>query len=290
VEARLYAEDPHNGFLPSTGTLERLRLPDAVRVDAGVREGDAVTEYYDPMIAKVIAHASTRKAALAKLADALAEVEVAGLRTNNGFLVRTLRHPAFVAGEIDTGFIAHHLSELASQPAMPDNVLAAAAQCLVRAHVVEDGDDPWGRADSFRLAGQVRRKVDFVVDGKRVTVAAPEVSETGAHALHLANGDIAVMADGETFVLRPHDPLEDAETEGGTDECILSPMPGKIIQVHVKPGQAVRRGEPLIVLEAMKMEHTLTAPRDTVIEAVEAASGDQIVEGAVLVRFEGDAA
>ena len=249
-----------------------------------------MTEYYDPMIAKVIAHASTRKAALAKLADALAEVEVAGLRTNNGFLVRTLRHPAFVAGEIDTGFIARHLSELASQPVMPDSVLAAAAQCLVRAHVVEDGDDPWGRADSFRLAGQVRRKVDFVVDGKRVTVAAPEVSETGAHAMRLANGDIAVMADGETFVLRPHDPLEDAETEGGTDECILSPMPGKIIQVHVKPGQAVRRGEPLIVLEAMKMEHTLTAPRDTVIEAVEAASGDQIVEGAVLVRFEGDAA
>jgi len=290
VEARLYAEDPHNGFLPSTGTLERLLLPEGVRVDAGVREGDTVTEYYDPMIAKVIAHASTRKAALAKLADALATVEVAGLRTNNGFLVRTLRHPAFVAGEIDTGFIPRHLGELAPPPAMPNHVLAAAAQCLVRAHVVEDGDDPWGRADSFRLAGEVRRKVDFVVDGKRVTVAAPETSEIGVRAVRLANGDIAAMAGGETYMLRPHDPLEDAETEGGADESILAPMPGKIIQVHVKAGQRVRRGEPLIVLEAMKMEHTLTAPRDTVIETVEAATGDQIVEGAVLVRFEGDAA
>ena len=288
IEARLYAEDP-NGFLPSTGTLERLVLPDDVRVDAGVREGDAVTMFYDPMIAKLIAHDATRAGAIAKLAGALSRVEIAGLRTNNAFLLRALRHPEFAAGGIDTGFVARHLAELVPEQAVPQHVLAAAAQFLVRAHAAHDGGDPWGRADAFRLAGKARRVVDFVVDGKRVT-ANPQARDSGAHAMQLAGGDIAVMENGETFVLHPHDPLYDAEEEGEGVERIFAPMPGKIIQVHVRPGQSVRRGEPLVVLEAMKMEHTLSAPHDATIESVDVALGDQIAEGAVLVRFAGETA
>ncbi len=285
VEVRLYAEDPASGFLPSTGVLERLVLPGGVRVDAGVREGDAVTAFYDPMIAKVIAYDTTRAGAAAKLADALTRVEIAGLRTNNAFLIRILRHPDFVAGDIDTGFIARHLEELAAQ-APPDGVLAAAAQYVIGEHSADDGGDPWSKGDSFRLAGAARQIMDFVVDGKHRAAAIPAPSQTFAtHVLRLANGDLAAMANGETFVLRVHDPLHDGEAEGEGAERILAPMPGKIIHVHVQAGQSVRRGDPLVVLEAMKMEHTLAAPRDTVIAAVEAALGDQITEGSVLVRF-----
>jgi acetyl-CoA carboxylase biotin carboxylase subunit len=289
IEARLYAEDP-NGFLPSTGTLERLFLPDDLRVDAGVREGDAVTMFYDPMIAKLIAHDATRQGAVAKLAGALAKVEIAGLRTNNAFLLRALRHPEFAAGGIDTGFVARHLAELVPEQAVPQHVLAAAAQFLVREHAAPDGGDPWDRADAFRLAGRARRVVDFVVDGKRVTANPQAARKSGAHAMQLANGDIAVMENGETFVLHPHDPLYDAEEEGEDVERIFAPMPGKIIQVHVRPGQSVRRGEPLVVLEAMKMEHTLSAPHDATVESVDIALGDQIAEGVVLVRFAGETA
>ncbi len=291
VEARLYAEDPQNGFLPSTGTLERLALPADVRVDTGVREGDAVTQFYDPMIAKVIAHSATRKGAVAKLADALSKAEIAGVRTNNAFLVRTLRHAAFMAGEIDTGFIARHIEELAPQAGIPEHILAAAARYLVRDHAASDGYDPWGVADSFRLAGEARRAVDFIANGKCVTVPAPKPSrEFNAHVMQLANGDIAVMENGETFVLRQRNPLEEADAAGAAVDSIVSPMPGKVIQVLVKQGDSVARGAPLLVLEAMKMEHTLSAPHDAVIESVDAALGDQIVEGMVLVRFAGETA
>jgi 3-methylcrotonyl-CoA carboxylase alpha subunit len=254
-----------------------------VRVDAGVREGDTVTMFYDPMIAKLIAHAPTRKAAVAKLAGALVEVEVADVRTNNAFLIRALRHPEFAAGGIDTGFVARHLAELVPPHTAPQHILSAAARFVVGEHAAQDGDDPWGKADSFRLAGAARRIVEFVMDGKRVS-GDPE-APSSAHVLRLASGDIAVMEGGETFVLHPHDPLHDMEEEGEDVERIHAPMPGRVIQVHVKAGQAVRRGDPLVVLEAMKMEHTLSAPHDATIESVDAAPGEQIAEGAVLVRF-----
>ena len=138
VEVRLYAEDPDNGFLPSIGTLERLRLPEDVRVDSGVREGDAVTPYYDPMIAKVIAHDTDRTKALTRLADALSHAEIAGLRTNNAFLIRALRSHDFVAGEIDTGFIDRHLDELLRGG-------HAEANTLVR----ERQPDPWHHRRPF---------------------------------------------------------------------------------------------------------------------------------------------
>jgi acetyl/propionyl-CoA carboxylase alpha subunit len=288
VEARLYAENPASGFLPSTGKLERFAIPSGVRVDTGVREGDTVTAYYDPLLAKVIAHAPTREAAVERLAQALAGSEIAGLHSNNGFLVRLLRHPDFRAGDIDTNFIARH-SDLTEPRPLTERILSAAAWCLMGA-AVQPGDDPWSVPDSFRLAGRARRTIAFVVDGKRAVVAVPHDGEGLPSAFRLGDGSIAVVDDGETFVLEPHDPLYDVQTEENVSGSITAPMPGKVVAVHVSAGQKVRRGDALLVLEAMKMEHTMTAPRDGDIETVGASAGDQIAEGAVLVRFVGEKA
>jgi len=301
VEARLYAEDPQHDFLPSTGILERLHLPDnLVRVDSGVREGDAVTPFYDPMIAKVIAHADTRQAAGAKLAHALEESQIAGLRSNNAFLIRALKQPDFVAGEIDTAFIPRHQSELIpakSEP--PEHLLEAAALFLIeereRAH---DSHDPWDRDDGFRLVGEARETVDFVLGGKPKSVqfvhrhdGALELADgeastiARANALRLKSGDIAVFDRGETWTLSLHDPFAAAEEQGSVADRVTAPMPGKVIQVLVHAGETVKRGHPLAVLEAMKMEHTLSASTDVTIASVEVSPGDQVNEGAAIVRF-----
>jgi acetyl-CoA carboxylase biotin carboxylase subunit len=285
IEARLYAEDPQKGFLPSIGKLERLRLPegDGIRVDTGVREGDSVSPFYDPMIAKVIAHADTREAAAANLADALAAAEIAGVSTNNAFLIRALRHPAFIAGDIDTGFIAQHEADLIPPSMLPPDVLSAAAHHVAR-EFAGAANDPWNVQDSFRLAGRSVQTVEFLVDGKRTGVAL-SASDNAARTLRLANGAIAVMKDGETFIVHPFDPFEAAEHAGSASDRIVTPIPGKIIQLLVKPGDAVKKGQPLAVLEAMKMEHTLSAPADAEVAGVEVAQGDQVNEGAIVVRF-----
>ncbi|HEX4295278.1 MAG TPA: acetyl/propionyl/methylcrotonyl-CoA carboxylase subunit alpha [Rhizomicrobium sp.] len=279
VEARLYAEDPANGFLPSIGRLERLRLPSSVRVDSGVREGDTVTPFYDPMIAKVIAHDATREGALATLASALAASQIAGPRTNNAFLIRALRSRDFVAGEIDTGFIDRHLAELVP-PHDPDTAILSAAARFA-AYDRPQTDDPWDARDGFRLGGASRQLVRFVSGSARVPDAAP----TDIAVMRLASGDIAAMRSGETFVLRLYDPFERAESAGIASDRVATPMPGKIIQILVKAGDHVKKGQPLAVLEAMKMEHTLSAPADATVEAVQVAAGDQVADGTVVVRF-----
>jgi acetyl-CoA carboxylase biotin carboxylase subunit len=301
IEARLYAEDPQHDFLPSTGTLERLHLPkNVVRVDSGVREGDAVTPFYDPMIAKVIAHAGTREAAAAKLAHALEETQIAGLRTNNAFLIRALKNADFVAGEIDTGFIPRHQAELIPLKSEPSlHLLAEAALFLVhereRAHHT---NDPWDRADGFRLVGDARETFDFVIGGKRKSVQLVHhhdgsleiVNEKPGAASHvnavrLKSGDVAVLERGETWTLSLYDPFAAADEQGSASDRVTAPMPGKVIQVLVRPGETVKRGQPLAVLEAMKMEHTLSASSDSLVDTVEVSSGDQVNEGAVIVRF-----
>jgi acetyl-CoA carboxylase biotin carboxylase subunit len=301
IEARLYAEDPQHDFLPSTGTLERLHLPDdAVRVDSGVREGDAVTPFYDPMIAKVIAHAQTHAGAAAKLAHALEETQIAGLRTNNAFLIRALKQPEFIAGEIDTGFIPRHQAELIPEKSdAPEYVLAQAALFLVqerqRAH---RSNDPWDCDNGFRLAGDARETIDFVVGGKRRPVQivhrrngslalgdGSPMADTHLDAVRLRSGDIAVFDRGETWTLSLYDPFAAAEQQGSATDRITAPMPGKVIQVLVRSGEAVKRGQPLAVLEAMKMEHTLAASADALIATVEVSPGDQVNEGAVIIRF-----
>ncbi len=304
MEARLYAEDPARGFLPSIGTLERLHLPEAVdgiRIDSGVREGDAVTPYYDPMIAKVIAWAETREAAAAKLAQALRDTQIAGVRTNAAFLIRCLTHPDFVAGDVDTGFIERHKDVLLPPPSTPRaETLAEAAAFVMRERAETLGSDPWDAQDGFRLSGDAREVIEFVdgearrpviithrrgggvtmmIDGKPVT------PHGHAAVMRMASGEIAVMEAGETQMLSLYDPFAAAEAAGSASDRIAAPMPGKVIQLLVKSGEAVTRGQPLAVLEAMKMEHTLSAPADAVVECVEVAAGDQVGEGAVIVRF-----
>ncbi|HVU21759.1 MAG TPA: acetyl/propionyl/methylcrotonyl-CoA carboxylase subunit alpha [Rhizomicrobium sp.] len=283
MEVRLYSEDPDNGFLPSIGTLERLRLPENVRVDSGVREGDAVTPFYDPMIAKIIAHDATREGAAEKLADALSRAEIAGVRTNNAFLIRALRNKAFVKGDVDTGFIDRHLNELVPHAGIGADVLQAAAQFVAHEHA-KDSADPWNARDGFRLGGASRQVVEFTVAGKRVTAALNGAAASG-DVMRLANGDIAVMRGGETFTLKLFDPFEAAEQGGEASDRVITPMPGKIIQVLVRAGDSVRRGQPLAMLEAMKMEHTLAAPADATVESVNVAQGDQVPAETVVVQF-----
>jgi 3-methylcrotonyl-CoA carboxylase alpha subunit len=303
IEARLYAEDPNKGFLPSVGRLERLRLPggDGIRVDSGVREGDEVSVFYDPMIAKVIAHAATREAAAARLAQALAASEVAGVHANAGFLVRALRDLDFLAGDIDTAFIERHREVLIPAQAGPrPEIVARAALYLVEARAKASAEsDPWNAQDGFRLSGEAREIVEFVVDGKRIAVeilhrrggrldlsiVGKSVTPAHAGAMRLSSRDIAVMHAGDTWTLALHDPFAEAEAHGTASDRIVSPMPGKIVQVLVRPGETVSRGQPLAVLEAMKMEHTLAAPADALVATVDAAAGDQVGEGAVIVRF-----
>jgi 3-methylcrotonyl-CoA carboxylase alpha subunit len=305
VEARLYAEDPQKGFLPSTGRLEHLSFPkekDGLRVDTGVREGDVVTVFYDPMIAKVIAWDETRDGAAAKLADALAQTEIAGVHTNAGFLVRALRHPAFIAGDIDTGFIERHRAALVPDHTQPSpHLLAQAALFLVAEREAQvHGHDPWDAQDGFRVSGPARETIEFVANGKRVPVTlehdrngaakieiAGEIVDGAAkgHVMRLSSGDIAVMEDGETWVFALHDPFAAAEAAGIASDRIVAPMSGKIVQLLVGPNAQVKRGQALAVLEAMKMEQTLSAPVDAQVATVEASFGDQVVEGAVILRF-----
>ncbi|MEJ1969554.1 MAG: biotin carboxylase N-terminal domain-containing protein [Rhizomicrobium sp.] len=286
IEVRLYAEDPHTGFLPSTGTLEVFHIDGRdVRIDTGVREGDVVTPFYDPMIAKVIAHGATREAAAARLAKALSQSFIAGVRTNNAFLIRALRHKDFLAGEVDTGFIARHGADLIPPATVPDDAYAMAADVLSRETWRPDGDS-WDSHDSFRNSGKAAQFVDFAVDGKRRSVALPGLAlRRNADVHRLANGDVAVMADGATWLLRPYDPFAAADAAGAKSDRIVTPMPGKIVQLLVQSGDAVKKGQPLAVLEAMKMEHTLSAPADATVESVGVAAGDQVPDGTIVVRF-----
>jgi len=305
VEARLYAEDTQKGFLPSVGRLERLRFPaarDGLRIDTGVREGDDVTVFYDPMIAKVIAWDETREGAAAKLSNALAEIQIAGVYTNAGFLVRALRHPSFVAGDIDTAFIERHRAALIPDYVEPaPHLLAQAALFLVaEREALAHGQDPWDAQDGFRVSGPAREAIEFVLNGKRVPVTleherngaakieiAGEIVDSAAknHVMRLSSGDIAVMEDGETWVFALHDPFVAAEAAGITSDRIVAPMPGKIVQLLVAADEHVKRGQALAVLEAMKMEQTLSAPVDAQVASVDVAVGDQVVEGAVILRF-----
>jgi acetyl-CoA carboxylase biotin carboxylase subunit len=284
VEARLYAEDPANGFLPSIGTLERLSLPDDVRVDSGVREGDTVTPFYDPMIAKVIAHDATREGAARKLAVALSHAKIAGPRTNNAFLIRALGSHDFLSGDIDTGFIERHIKDLVP-PVEPDEAILSAAARFV-ADDRPQTDDPWDARDGFRLSGASHQTVRFTTGAGRLNGAVP----LGIEVLRLKNGDIAAMRGGETFMLHPYDPFENAESAGVASDRVATPMPGKIIQILVAPGDRVKKGQPLAVLEAMKMEHTLAAQADSTVESVDVAAGDQVNDGTVVVRFAKEAA
>lgn len=279
MEARLYAENPSNNFLPSTGRLEHLQLPASVRVDSGVEQGDEVTAHYDPMIAKLISHAPGRRQAANALAHAMASVEIWPVRTNAAFLARTLRHPDFLAGAVDTGFIARHLTDLVPSTEPDEQVLQAAAAALLPTNTHE----PWTALAGFRLNAEAYLLVSVEVDGRPYLVPLDHSRRRRGNG----PGDV-VFIDGEAW---PFGPPRADHAGGGhnlTDGAVIAPMPGTVIAVSVGEGDRVIRGQPLVVIEAMKMEQTLSAPFDGIVTELKATSGAQVTEGSLLVRIEGD--
>jgi acetyl/propionyl-CoA carboxylase alpha subunit len=283
IEARLYAEAPGAGFLPSTGPLTHFRLPGQVRVDGGVEQGGVITPFYDPMIAKLIAHAPGRTAAAAALEGACAEVEVWPVKTNAGFLARCLGHPDFVAGAVDTGFIEARLEALLPPSEPSSEVLNAAAGASL-AEAAAGERSPWTGLTGFRLnAAPVRRGV-LSFEGRAIAV---DLGEDAGSGLTVARegSRLVVFEAGQAFAFGGAEGGA-AGDAGGGDGVIRSPMPGRIVAVQVKAGQVVARGEPLVTLEAMKMEHVLTAPFDGTVAELAAETGSQVSEGAILARLD----
>jgi len=272
MEARLYAENPAKGFLPSTGPLTRLRFPADVRVDTGVEEGGQVSHFYDPMIAKVAAHGASRREAAAKLADACDRIEVWPVRTNAGFLGRCLREPDFLAGDVDTGFIPARQAHLASAPVVTGSVLKAAAAAVAPV-------DPTGPR-GFRLNSAPIATARLDAGGEAHEVDILQLAP--GSAMLTTNGDVVAFENGEAFTFSTERFHAQAGAIAG--DQIISPMPGKIAAVHVSEGDKVTAGQPIMVLEAMKMEHVLTAPRAGKVEGL-AAAGSQVEEGLVLARI-----
>jgi len=286
MEARLYAEDPSHGFLPSVGPLTHLRLPDFVRVDAGVEEGGEVTPFYDPMIAKLIAHADTREAAAARLADAARSVEVWPVKTNAAFLARCASHPDFVAGRIDTGFIEARIEALIAPP-KPSIPVGAVAKLVRRAARPSEASSPWsplGAAAGLRLNQAPVASGTIYADGAPV-VAAFDLGAPAA-GVDLTDGDVVVFSEGVATRLSATRPAETAGAGALLDGAVLTPMPGRIVSVAVAEGDTVTAGQALVVLEAMKMEHALVAPAEGRVKELRVAVGDQVTEGTLAVRLE----
>ena len=326
IEARICAENPDNQFLPATGTLHVYRKPQAasferaaVRIDDGVREGDAISPFYDSMIAKLIVHGDTRAQSLARLDEALAQTRIVGLSTNVQFLRRVASSDAFVQAKLDTALIQREAAVLFQQEpvGLPTAAAAAVAATLLSETQAAGGaQGPFGQRDGWRSNSAYRRPFDFEFGGEAARAwltYAPggtptlEVGDAsgplvfaaaGEHGIDLNYGgrrtraDVHVLGDA-LHVFTPHgatridgiDPLAhagDTQAEGGR---LTAPMPGKVVSFAVQAGDTVSRGQPLAVMEAMKMEHTIAAPADGVVEELLYAPGDQVTEGSELLRL-----
>lgn len=323
MEVRLYAEDPAKKFFPSPGFLHHLRLPAEgghTRVDTGVRSGDEVTMYYDPMIAKVITWGEDRADAIRHMTRAIKEIEVIGLKTNAAFLGEVMANKAFGAGDLDTSFIEQHQADLIPEASQtPAEVLALATlhSALTQGR---DGSDPFDASDGFRLNASepsLTHPLSFqspdgshsllagyssdgliVKSGEEVVKLSGELLKGGetlsAHigearidvAVRQFGVDLHLFYRGHLYELQRIDPLDVEAAEGGDTGNLTAPMTGKIIAVQTEAGARVRKGEALVVLEAMKMEHTLSAPVDTTVFEVLVSPGDQVDEGTVVVAFD----
>ncbi len=324
-EARVYAEDVARGFLPATGKLGYLAFPESgVRIDSGVRQGDEITPFYDPMIAKVIVHGENRNQALSRLSLALAETRIVGTTTNTGFLAALAAHPDFAQGDVDTGLIDRHVDQLAEEPDPPAPALALAALCalgfLSSPETVVDGTfDPWDRRTGWRLWGPA---TETAVLARHDDVVEVDISIAGPGAFHVETPDgrldlsivesngtdvhcridgikatagavrlgkaVTIFIDGQAFVWTIPDPLmKTSDSHAGSDH-LRAPMPGLVKHVHVDAGAPVTKDAPLLVLEAMKMEHTLKAPRDGIVEQCCVDTGDQVEEGALLLQLQSE--
>ena len=340
IEARICAENPDRDFLPATGSLDVLRWPahvrferaaghPAVRVDAGVVQGDAISPFYDSMVAKLIVWGEDRAQALARLDQALAETRIVGLPTNVAFLRRVLATESFAKPVLDTALIQREKAQLFGVPALPLSWQAAAvAARLVAQERARQAADPWSRVDGWRIHGVAQRRLDLLVGDERVDARLNYLHDGGfellvggqtlglqfrelsADRLEIQlSGDglgqgghgqserrvMDVFARGERFAvfsaqgsaeLQLIDPLAhagDAAQEGGR---LTAPMPGKVIAFLVQPGATVEKGQPLAVMEAMKMEHTIAAPKAGVVSELLFAVGDQVSEGQELLRLQ----
>ncbi|MGZ3158241.1 MAG: ATP-binding protein, partial [Burkholderiaceae bacterium] len=340
IEARIYAENPEKGFLPSIGTLRYMRTPQAVtfevghdavsntpaaiRIDSGVREGDAISPFYDPMIAKLIVWGETRDVALARMAQALSEYQIVGLATNIAFLQRLMTSKPFAAADLDTGLIEKNQAMLfPPSAAISTSALALACVSLLLSEQEKlkagAANDPWASATGWRMNDTLQRPLrftDYFSDASGsidVTIAyqdngwrlardgvtfAVTACHSTAHDLTFKLGDDAVcgtvVRDGEVFhiftngnhaALTYNAPLlhaGQAEAEGGR---LTAPMSGKIVAVLVAQNATVEKGTPLLIMEAMKMEHTITAPAKGLVEEILYAIGDQVAEGVQLLSF-----
>ena len=308
IEARVYAEDPEHGFLPSTGRIVALELPNDIRVDSGVEAGGEVTPFYDAMIAKLIAHAPTREAALDRLIRALERTVIAGVRSNIAFLVKLCRAEAFRQGKVDTGFIDRNLAALGAVPKEPDKAAAAlgAARLLERAAAQEtapsdddasETDSPWTAGDGFQLGGvrsvlvpilvdseNANATVTYAKDGMRVAVdgAGPAADAQ----VFEADNDAYVVRDGRQTRVRIKDfAAATAEASAG-DGVVKAPMHGRVRELLARAGDHVAAGQRLAIIEAMKMEHTLRAPFAGTVMQVPVGAGQQVVEGAEIMVIE----
>lgn len=302
-EARLYAEDVPAGFLPATGTLTHLAFPAGARADSGVRAGDEISPFYDPMIAKVIVHGPTRAVALQRLSQALAQTEVAGTVTNLGFLGALANHEGFGRGEVDTGLIARDINALTAP-------VEVCAHHVVAAAMAVSGLDAPGAMTGFHLWQPLRRAVPLAQGEAqldvRVEVVSPLKQLWSVHgeeiiAEHVQgrwrinrqwapnvafSGTEVTVFDGYGIPFSAIDVLDVAAGAVGDGNVIEAPMPGLVKAMFARQGDIVAKGDRLAVLEAMKMEHSLLAARDGTVAEVLAAVGDQVTAGAALVRLE----
>ncbi|TGT43765.1 acetyl/propionyl/methylcrotonyl-CoA carboxylase subunit alpha [Mesorhizobium sp. M8A.F.Ca.ET.165.01.1.1] len=307
-EARIYAEDAAKGFLPATGTLHHLKFPGvapegaAMRIETGVRAGDAISPYYDPMIAKLVVHSGDRQAALEALRTALAQIEIAGSTVNAAFLAALAADPDFAAGDVDTGLIGRH-QEMLTAVAPPTGEIISAAALAASGAGALPSDDPWSSLAGYaHFHGVARRtrlkfgdeailaKVSMRPDGRfQVALDAPYDS-TNSHDLRavprLARwpGHITVFEGAVAYTFTVPDPLARSDEAAAASGSLRAPMPGLVKLVRVAKGDAVIKGQILLILEAMKMEHTIAAPHDGVIAEI-AGEGSQVTDGAVLVGF-----
>jgi 3-methylcrotonyl-CoA carboxylase alpha subunit len=330
IEARVYAEDPDKGFLPSTGRLIHLVPPsesDSVRIDTGVEQGDEITPHYDPMIAKLIVWGADRKQALARMRRALAQYRVVGVSNNINFLSRLVALPSFANAELDTGLIEReHGLLFPPHEEVPDEVwlVAALAELLheqreanAKSAAAPDRASPWRSLDGWRLNGGAERKLALRLQDTlqevfvHVVAGAYRLALNGRHirasgtlgrggAVHAqlddcrVNAAVVITGERRHVFYRGHSwPLSLVDTyyvggEGDeVDGGLRAPMPGKVVTLMAEPGAVVEKGTPLLVLEAMKMEHTIIAPRKGKVVSFRVAAGDQVADGAELVEFEG---
>jgi 3-methylcrotonyl-CoA carboxylase alpha subunit len=280
IEARLYAEDPAKGFLPSVGRLEHFDLGDEGRIETGVEEGDAISPFYDPMIAKLVAWGEDRAEAIGELAGILDEVEVWPVRTNAGFLFNALLDDDFGAGRIGTGFIEQKLEELVPAPDPDEPLLRGAAAVAV----AEEEEGSLGELTGFRLNAAPNVSVALGRGGKFESVALEDGEPMAAVSGFRDDERVVVFYEGQAYEF-------DRAARGSVgaaagDGAILAPMPGKVTSVEVSQGEKVAKGQRLLTLEAMKMEHGLTAPFDGVVAELNAKAGAQVQVDVVLARVE----